>query len=143
MRKIKEIIIHCTATAEGMPVSVEKIRSYHIAHRGFSDIGYHFVIGLDGSVSQGRPVEIVGAHCIGHNSHSIGIAYVGGLDKETKAPKDTRTPAQKKALIDLCTRLIEQYNLTTSDIYPHNKFANKACPCFDIEELKNEIPLLF
>lgn len=143
MRKIKEIIIHCTATAEGMPVSVEKIRSYHIAYRGFSDIGYHFVIGLDGSVSQGRPVEIVGAHCIGHNSHSIGIAYVGGLDKETKAPKDTRTPAQKKALIDLCTRLIEQYNLTTSDIYPHNKFANKACPCFDIEELKNEIPLLF
>lgn len=143
MRKIKEIIIHCTATPEDVPVSVETIKRWHTQERGFADIGYHFVIGLDGSVHLGRSVEIIGAHCQGHNSNSIGIAYVGGLDKTTKAPKDTRTPAQKKALVDLCTRLLERFNLTTSDIYPHCQFSNKACPCFDIQDLRNEIPLLF
>lgn len=143
MRKIKEIIIHCTATPEGVDVSPETIKVWHIQERGFADVGYHFIITLDGSVHQGRPIEMVGAHCLGHNSNSIGIAYVGGLSQVTKAPKDTRTPAQKKALVHLCTRLLEQYNLTTSDIYPHNKFSNRACPCFDVQELRNEIPLLF
>jgi N-acetylmuramoyl-L-alanine amidase len=83
MRRLTEIIVHCTATREGKNYTVEDIRRWH-KERGFSDIGYHFVIYLDGSVHEGRPIEKVGAHCSGHNATTIGIAYVGGLDKDGK-----------------------------------------------------------
>lgn len=94
-RRITEIILHCTATKVGRPCTVEAIRACHVKERGFSDIGYNFVIYADGSVHTGRSLDISGAHCVGHNAHSIGISYVGGLDANGK-PKDTRTPAQKK-----------------------------------------------
>lgn len=76
MRKIDDIIIHCTATAEGRDVSVADIRRWHKA-RGFVDVGYHYVVYLDGSVHEGRPLAQVGAHCRGHNAHSVGVCYVG------------------------------------------------------------------
>ena len=59
MRKIRKIIIHCSATQEGKDVSVETIRKWHLK-RGWRDIGYHFVIGLDGQVHEGRPIEETG-----------------------------------------------------------------------------------
>jgi N-acetylmuramoyl-L-alanine amidase len=90
VRQIKRIIWHCSATREGVDVSVDTIRSWH-KDRGFSDIGYHYVILLDGSVRDGRPIERVGAHVERHNLDSIGICYVGGVDENGK-PKDTRTP---------------------------------------------------
>ena len=104
MRKIDKLIIHCTATPEGREVSVETIRKWHLG-RGWRDIGYHFVIGLDGEVHEGRPIEQTGAHTKGQNYDSIGIAYVGGVEAkkvngEWKA-KDTRTDKQKEALEDL------------------------------------------
>ena len=69
MRDISKAIVHCTATPEGRPTTVEDIRSWHKA-RGWSDIGYHYVIYLDGSVHEGRPVERMGAHCKGQNKGS-------------------------------------------------------------------------
>lgn len=143
MRKITTIIVHCTATPEGVPVSVDKIRSWHIKERGFSDIGYHFIIGIDGTIHSGRALEAVGAHCIGHNTNSIGIAYVGGLSATTNLPKDTRTPSQKRALIELCTQLCERFSIARHDIYGHNRFSSKACPCFDVQEIIDAIPLHF
>ena len=98
-RMINEIIIHCTATPEGRDYSVSDIRSWHLK-RGFSDIGYHYIIHRDGKIDTGRDVDLSGAHCTGHNAHSIGVVYVGGLDKNGRAT-DTRTEAQKKSLIDL------------------------------------------
>jgi len=132
-RAITEIILHCTATKEGRPCTVEAIRACHVKERGFSDIGYNFVIYADGSVHAGRSLDISGAHCIDHNAHSIGISYVGGLDANGK-PKDTRTPAQKKAIADLVAKLRAQYNIPKSKIYGHYEFANKLCPCFDVEK---------
>ena len=126
-RKINEIIVHCSATKEGQPVTVEEIRRWHL-QRGFADIGYHFVIYIDGTLHNGRPINKDGAHCTGHNSNSIGICYVGGLDSKGKA-KDTRTAAQKAALVTLLKRLKSLYPLAT--IHGHREFANKACPCFD------------
>lgn len=90
MRKIKEIIIHCSATKEGRDYTIADIDRWH-RDRGFFCIGYHFVIYRDGSIHVGRSVEEVGAHCRGHNLVSIGICYIGGLSKNGK-PKDTRTP---------------------------------------------------
>ena len=74
-RYINEIIVHCTATQEGREVTVSEIRQWHKA-RGFSDIGYHYVIHLDGTMELGRDVDISGAHCTNHNAHSIGVVYV-------------------------------------------------------------------
>ena len=134
MRKITEIIIHCSATVEGRNYTVETIRKWHKA-KGWQDIGYHYVIGLDGKIFKGRPEEQVGAHCIGHNANSIGICYIGGLNKDKK-PKDTRTEAQKTAIRALCMDLKIKY--PAASIHGHNEFSTKHCPCFNVqEELKN------
>ncbi len=133
-RKIYEIIVHCSATPEGKDFSVENIRRWHL-RRGFADIGYHYVIYRDGSVHDGRDVDRAGAHCLGHNAHSIGICYIGGVSSDGKTPKDTRTPAQKEALRNLVNRLIALYDLPRSHVYGHYQFANKACPSFKIQEL--------
>lgn len=127
-RTINEIIIHCTATPEGRECSVEEIRQWHKA-RGFTDIGYHYVIHLDGRVENGRDVDIAGAHCTGHNTHSIGVVYVGGCAKDGKTPKDTRTEAQKSALANLLIDLRKLY--PRAAIHGHRDFAPKACPSFD------------
>ena len=127
-RTITEIIIHCTATPEGREVKMSEIRQWHKA-RGFSDVGYHYVIHLDGTVEPGRDVDLVGAHCTGHNAHSIGVCYVGGMDAQNKNPKDTRTLKQKDALRTLVNFLKEIY--TRATVHGHRDFANKACPCFD------------
>lgn len=130
-RNIKELIVHCSATAEGKDFTVANIRSWHL-QRGFSDVGYHYIIYRDGSINKGRDESISGAHCIGHNSVSIGICYIGGCAADGKTPKDTRTPAQKESLIRLLKELKAKY--PSAKIYPHYKFANKACPSFNAEE---------
>lgn len=129
MREIDKIIIHCTATPEGREVTVSQVDTWHRA-RGFRCIGYHYLIYLDGSVHAGRPEADMGAHCTGHNLHSIGVCYVGGLDKDTLHPKDTRTPEQKAALEMLITGLRKKYPKAT--VHGHREFAAKACPCFDV-----------
>ena len=116
MRKINFIILHCSATKEGVSVTVNDIDRWH-KERGFAKIGYHFVVYLDGSIHKGRPIEEIGAHCKGRNSDSIGICYVGGLDKSGK-PKDTRTPAQKEALLKLLRTLKEKF--PDAEIRSHN-----------------------
>jgi N-acetylmuramoyl-L-alanine amidase len=81
MRPINKIIIHCSATPEGRDVKIDTIRQWHI-DKGWADIGYHYVIELDGQIQAGRPVELLGAHCLGQNKFSIGVCYVGGMDKK-------------------------------------------------------------
>lgn len=130
-RYINEIIVHCSATAEGKDFTVADIKKWHLA-RGFSDIGYHYVIYRDGSINKGRDESKIGAHCTGHNSHSIGVCYIGGCASDGKTPKDTRTAAQKVALVKLLKELRVKY--PNAKIYPHYKFANKACPSFNAEE---------
>ena len=135
MRIINEIIIHCSATPEGKDYTVEQIRQCH-KQRGFSDIGYHYVIYRDGSIHSGRPIERIGAHCLKHNAHSIGVCYIGGVAKDGKTPKDTRTDAQKESLIKLIKELKAKYPKAT--VHGHREYANKACPCFDAKnEYKN------
>lgn len=135
-RTIKEIIVHCTATPEGRIETVESVRNMHKA-RGFSDIGYHYLIGLNGERWEGRNVNLIGAHCEGHNSNSIGVCYVGGVDKKMHA-KDTRTEKQKDALVALLKDLRKLY--PKAKIYGHRDFdkKGKACPSFDAtKEYKN------
>lgn len=127
-RQIKEIIVHCTATRAGVNCTVEDIRRWH-RQQGWSDIGYHYVVYRDGSVHEGRNVNIAGAHCLGHNTYSIGVAYVGGVARDGKTPADTRTVAQAEGLEKLMVELRRMY--PQAQIYGHRDFARKACPCFD------------
>lgn len=127
-RRIKEIIVHCTATPEGRDVTVDEVRRWH-RQRGFSDIGYHYLVYRDGTVHAGRDVDIAGAHCVGHNSMSIGVCYVGGMNRNNTKPEDTRTPAQRASLVRLLRALRELY--PDAKIYGHRDFAAKACPSFD------------
>ncbi len=128
MRSINEIIVHCTATPEGRNVRTSQIDSWH-RQRGFRCIGYHYVVYLDGTVAKGRPASETGAHCLGHNAHSIGVCYVGGLTRDGSRSADTRTPEQKASLRSLLRRLRREY--PKSRIRSHRDFAAKACPCFD------------
>lgn len=133
-RNIKEIIVHCTATPEGRVETVESIRNIHKS-QGWSDIGYHYLIYLDGSIHVGRDVNIIGSHCVGHNTYSIGVCYVGGVDKMMQ-PKDTRTQEQKKALLDVLKKLKTMY--PKAKIVGHRDYSSKACPSFDAtKEYKN------
>ncbi|CAD7055361.1 N-acetylmuramoyl-L-alanine amidase [Pseudorhizobium halotolerans] len=128
MRTINEIIVHCTATPAGRPVTVTEINAWHLA-RGWSGIGYHRVIGLKGERWQGRPLDKIGAHCEGHNSSTIGVVYVGGVLSDGRTPADTRTPAQKDALLAEILALRDRFDIRK--ISGHNEYAAKACPSFD------------
>lgn len=132
-RYVDEIIIHYTATPQGEEFSNAQIKASHLA-RGFSDIGYHYVIGLDGEIRPGRSEAVAGAHCTGHNSRSVGVCYVGGCPPRSvpewqNIGRDTRTEAQKKALVCLIRELKKRYPRAT--VHGHNEFANKPCPGFN------------
>ena len=132
MRKINKIILHCSATPEGRHHDVADIRRWHLK-RGFNNIGYHFLIHIDGTIEVGRSIKKPGAHTAYHNQDSIGICYTGGMSKDMKKAKDTRTQAQKDSLINLMHKLIYKYNKDMT-IHGHNEYANKACPSFNVQE---------
>lgn len=136
-RKINEIIIHCTATPDGREVSLEELYNWHKA-RNFIDIGYHFVVHIDGTIESARPLHIMGAHCEGHNAHSIGISYVGGTrSDDPQKPKDTRTEAQRTQIWNLVYYLLRYF--PSASVHGHNEYAAKACPCFNVKQEWNDL----
>lgn len=129
MRKIDLIVWHCTATPEGRDHTIADVRQWHVVEKGWSDVGYHYLIRLDGTIEEGRPLNRQGAHVRGYNATSIGIAYVGGVDAAMR-PKDTRTEAQKTAMRELTLRLVKQF--PGARVVGHRDLgAAKACPSFD------------
>lgn len=151
MNKIDSIIIHCSATKEGVNFKAKDIDRMH-KQRGFNQIGYHYIIDLDGTVETGRPLTSFGAHCntkgfsgSSYNKHSIGICYIGGLDSNGK-PADTRTEAQKQVLHELVAKLCKKYQIleilghrdTSPDLDGDGEVEPqewiKHCPCFEVGE---------
>ena len=134
-RHINEIIIHCTDTVEGKDYTVDDVRQWH-KERGWSDIGYHYLIYRNGSVVAGRDVDQAGAHCKGHNSYSIAVCYVGGRGRDGKC-RDTRTIQQRAAMANLLIELRMRYPQAV--IVGHSFWdPSKECPCFDAaKEYKN------
>ena len=130
---VRFIIIHCSATRETRDYTPEQLKHDHIA-RGFIDVGYHYYIRRDGTVTQHRRLNEVGAHCRPFNRCSIGICYEGGLDASGK-PKDTRTLKQRSSLIALLLDLHRRFPKAV--IRGHNEMPGaipKACPCFNLKE---------
>lgn len=139
MRKINEIVVHCTATRAdwwaGRKTSqkVAEIRRWHVEDRGWADIGYHFLIDRDGTVAKGRPVEKAGAHVEGHNATTIGVSLFGGHGANPTDSFDQHfTKEQDKALRELIADLEEKYPITK--VSGHNEYAAKACPGFQVME---------
>jgi N-acetyl-anhydromuramyl-L-alanine amidase AmpD len=149
---IKRIVVHCTATREGQDVSAATIKGWHLK-QGWSDIGYHYVVRLDGRIEKGRPDTAIGSHVRGWNKGSIAIVYVGGLDSNGKA-KDTRTAAQKKGLKEIINRMSALHKnppvMGHRDLSPDkdgdgvvekNEWL-KMCPCFDVRDwIKQGMPI--
>lgn len=136
MRPIHTLVWHCSATPEGKHFDVSDIDRWH-RQRGWAGIGYHKVVLLDGTVQEGRSITRIGAHVAGHNTGSLGYCYIGGVAKDGKTAKDTRTPAQKATMRRLTEEAIRDFNLKR--VSGHNEYAAKACPSFDVrrDELGN------
>jgi len=138
MRRIEEIIIHCSYTPPSMAVTADLIRKWHVDERGWDDIGYHFVITRTGEIQYGRPIGIQGAHVYGHNDYTIGICMAGGMAEDEKTPDCNFTRWQWEALETLVDDLTQEYG--DMPVSGHRDYdANKACPCFDAREWAGEL----
>lgn len=150
-REINAIVIHGAWTKTGVDVGAKEIREWHL-DRGFSDIGYHYVIRRDGTQEEGRPVEKPGAHVKGHNKDTIGICLVGGRDDEGPHTSGldefakqevlwefNYTRAQINSLFALVDSLRDLYGQRVK-VLGHRDFpgVTKRCPGFDVPELFSE-----
>lgn len=145
MRQINLIVVHCTASRNGKARPVAAIEADHRA-RGFSSIGYHYVIQPDGHVDLGRDEEQPGAHAKGFNAHSLGVCLVGGLGGPDKLNPGLYTMAQWDALRVTVRSLLDRYpgarvvghrDLSPDldgdgQVEPHEWL--KKCPAFEVQE---------
>lgn len=130
MRRIDLIVVHCSATPSDRPFTVEQLIRCHAQRFGFT--GYHYYVTRDGRTTQTRHLQLAGAHARGHNAHSVGVCYEGGLTPAGR-PADTRTDAQRKALLALLTELKTTHPQAL--IVGHRDLPGvaKECPCFDAQ----------
>lgn len=129
MRRIDEIIIHCSATPAGRDVRAKDIDAWHRA-RGFDGIGYHFVITDGGALERGRHISKTGAHAKGRNRHSIGVCYSGGLQPCGNGPQGPNA-YQVRTLEVLCDVLLAMF--PAAQIIGHRDTgALKDCPSFSV-----------
>lgn len=138
MRPLNEIIIHCTATRpdwwsqRSTADKVAEVKRWHVEDRGWKDIGYHFLIDRNGYTVNGRPLDQIGAHTVGKNIGTIGIALFGGHGSAADDKfADHFTPDQDQSLRALLVRLMKQYP-SINTISGHNQHAAKACPGFSV-----------
>ena len=142
-RRMEQLIVHCSGTREDHSYTLEQLINDH-QRRGFSQVGYHFYIRRGGQIYATRPLRLSGAHCLGHNAHSIGICYEGGLDMDGRA-KDTRTKRQRDRLRRAVALLVRRYPhmqvVGHRDLSPDQNGDGrvspnewlKMCPCFDVQ----------
>ena len=127
MRVITLLIVHCSSVKPDQTSSAAQIDTWH-RQRGWKfGIGYHYVVRRNGEIEHGRPEWMIGAHCLNHNAHSIGICYEGGLDARGQ-PDDTRTAEQKASLRRLLEDLHRRYPRALI-VGHHDLDPKKACPC--------------
>ena len=130
-RLINKIILHCADTRTDQNFNASDIDRWH-KQRGWSEIGYHYVILLDGTIENGRDLDKIGAHCRGENKNSIGISFMGGRNPDG-SKWGSPTKPQIKAYLELELVLSKKYPGITT--HGHYEFGNKSCPNFEICKL--------
>ena len=134
MRPIDMLLVHCSATGPSADIGVAEIREWHKA-RGWSDIGYHYVIRRNGTPETGRPEATVGAHAAGFNERSIGICLIGGVDADNKSKAEFNYSRRQMAALELMltdlTRRYPKAKVIGHRDLPH---VSKACPCFNVQD---------
>ena len=131
------IVIHCSASRANQQVTVETIRHWHVVERGWSDIGYHWIIDRGGKVHAGRNARMIGAHARGHNHESIGVCLIGGLG-DGDEPENNFTSGQMLTLQMLVESL--QLRYPGAEVVGHNELnPYKACPSFFVDDWLEEI----
>ena len=142
---MKYLVLHCTATPEGREVTSDEIRHWHTdpvkkGGRGWKQVGYTDMIHLDGRVerlvrnnedAEVDPWEVTNG-AKGYNTVSRHVVYVGGVSKDGKTAKDTRTEAQLKAMTAYVRDFHERFPQIR--IVGHGELpgVKKACPSFDV-----------
>jgi len=131
MREIKEIVIHCTASPDYMDIGANTIKQWHL-DRGWSDIGYHYVIRRNGEIEKGRPDDIAGAHARGVNQTSIGVVWVGETQIDV---------LQEKAMMSLIHFLMGKYNIKIENVLGHCEAVktSKTCPNLNMNRVRAEL----
>ena len=117
--RVSKLVLHHTTGTYNGPATVRAIQRFHQETRNWADIGYNFLIGSDGKVYEGRGWDRTGAHARGHNSNSIGIAYIG--DGRLPVPK-----AAKKAILALRKEAVER--LPIEEVVGHRDVGSTVCP---------------
>ena len=129
-RNVTKLVVHCTASPDNLDIGAREINEWHVT-RGWSGIGYHWVIRRDGTIEAGRPEESSGAHVKGHNHDSIGIVWVG-----TDNIEDEQMDALRTKVKELCYR----YKLNKEDVYGHYEFdSGKTCPNLKMDDFRNSL----
>lgn len=123
------IVVHCSASQNKLTIDRATIAQWHRA-RGFMDIGYHYVVKTDGEVEVGRDKDVIGAHVQGHNSTTIGICIVGGVNSKGESEYNF-TPEQMFSLRKLITELKLDYPQAVIKGHRDYPDVKKDCPCFD------------
>jgi len=127
------ICIHCSATGPTLDVDAAEIRRWHVSNRGWSDIGYHLVIRRSGVVELGRDLWRQGAHEPRINSESVAVCLIGGVDAQGN-PEANYTPSQWLSLTRVIDFLRSLY--PGAKVVGHNELSDKACPSFDVQEMR-------
>lgn len=123
MREIKEIIVHCSDSPHGRGDDAATIHRWHL-ERGFSGVGYHWVILESGEIQAGRPEYWKGAHAKNYNFGSIGICLIG---------QKYFTEEQLVSLRCLINLKLKQWP-GAKVMGHHDVDPNKTCPNFDVKK---------
>lgn len=117
------IVIHHTGNPYDDDLTAEEIHESHLS-QGWAGIGYHFVIRKSGVVELGRPVDCVGSHAYGENSHSIGIHICGNFEIARTNIEQVESAAK------LIADLAERYDIIVDDdsVVGHRDLMATACP---------------
>lgn len=142
MRNIDEIVVHCSATkpawmqGKSLAAKVAEIKRWHTdpkpRGRGWSDIGYHYLIDRDGTVMVGRPVERTGAHTRGHNRKTIGVCLIGGHGSSADDDFSENFTASQDKRLNAFIAELKRRHPTIAKVSGHNQYAAKACPGFNV-----------
>jgi N-acetylmuramoyl-L-alanine amidase len=130
--QVKFLVVHCSATPASMDIGAREIDRWHRA-KGWTMIGYHFVIRRNGSVEVGRRIDQVGAHAAGFNSRSLGLCLVGGLSEDGRTAVDNFTAIQK-TMLRTRLNMLKSAEYKHAEVLGHRDLPNvhKDCPSFDV-----------